>query len=420
MITLLASLAVAAPAFTDLGFIVTAPAEGPFAGGVNAPTVAWDGTRYVMFFESPGLSVPSDCATVYSIGRATSTDGLTWTVDAEPVVAPDRENAASVFSCSVAQPAVVHDGSTFHLFFGMGDQKQDASAASNMAAGIGYATSTDGATFTVQEAPSGLGDFDDETEWHAPDGGAQTLTLGMPSATLVNDTIRLVYMNATKLYAAKYDLTEGEWSLWDPEITGAFIGESWATYGIFSPAIYCDDEADKLGMLVGGYPEATYVTRAAGLATSDDLVEWDVGEAFADSIFTGLNHLEVLPAGDDLLVFYSMTDPSTGLKGIGLATTSSGWASPDGRRCTWEEEEPDSGDSGETGDADTDTDADTDADTDSDTDTDTDTDTDEDEDTADTGLMPNTEVCGGCSSSGGGAGVLGLLASLALVRRRRG
>ncbi|MDP2313499.1 MAG: hypothetical protein Q8P41_11385 [Pseudomonadota bacterium] len=419
MILLLAAAALADPTFTDLGLLVTAPAEGPFAGGVNAPTVAWTGTQYVMYFESPALAadVPSDCANSYSIGRATSPDGLAWTVDAAPVLAPDRADPVSLYSCSVASPGVVYADGVYHLFFAMGDERQDSGSAINRAAGIAYATSTDGVTFAVQQAPTPIGDYEDGIptgEWHEPDGGGSSTSVGMPTVTLINDTLYLLYLSSTSMYGAKYDLASSTWSLWDDAVSTGWLGTDWAAYGVYSPALYCSDD-ETLTALVGGYTDASYVSRGVGVATSPDLVDWTVGAALAaDSVpFDTINHVEVLPAGADLLLFYGMTDTESGKKAIGMGTTSTSWGTPDGRACEWEIPVDTGG-----GDTDTDTDADTDTDTDPDTDTDT-----AEPDTAwDTGEDVPDMICA-CTTGGGGAGtgVLAIaLGALALGRRRRG
>jgi MYXO-CTERM domain-containing protein len=421
MLLLLAASSLAAPLFTDLGFVVTAPESGTFARGVNAPTVAWDGAQYVMYFESLSAveDTPADCANSYAIGRATSPDGLAWTIDEAPVLAPDQEDVVSVYSCSVAQPAVVFADGVFHLLFTMGDEKQDSGSTINRAAGIGYATSTDGVSFTVVTAPTPIGDAEDGTptgDWHAPDGGSVSTNVGMPSMTLINDTLFVTYVGGTSMYAAKYDTAINQWSLWDTAVSSPWLGTEWAAYGVFSPALYCTD--DTLGLLVGGYEDATYGPRGVGLASSTDLVTWEVGAALGAvaAPFESLNHVEVMPAGGDSLVFYGMTDPATGKKGVGLAATSTAWGTPDARACEWEILDTGGGD------ADTDTDSDTDTDTDSDTDTDTDSDTDSDTDTdsGDTGTPTDDDEGCNCSTGGSDAGMLAAaLGALALVRRRR-
>ena len=97
--------------------------------GTGSPTVVHDGTKYVMFFESRLSEAyltsvgatgnyegcrnnPDRDRVVWGIGRATSTDGITWTADPDPVFIPQE---GTFFHCQAAQPNVVYADGTFHL-----------------------------------------------------------------------------------------------------------------------------------------------------------------------------------------------------------------------------------------------------------------------------------------------------------------
>lgn len=160
------------------------------ATGPGNPTVAWDddNSQWVMYFETkvtrawfdenfpaafddltartdPGSECVNRQGTDFNmwvIGRATSPNGITWTVDEDPALIPASYTFAS---CLVAQPDVVFDGTTWHMFFKAeqgpraytnryecnGGTEPDPSWGCFKTTGVGYATSTDGETFTIQD-----------------------------------------------------------------------------------------------------------------------------------------------------------------------------------------------------------------------------------------------------------------------------
>lgn len=178
----------AAQSLTDHGTFLVEPTPGTFyEKGVGAPTVAYDASQdqWVMYFETklypsngftgvtpegqayldslyPGGSGP-DLATCvpgpgfWGIGRATSPDGLNWTVDADPVVLPE---GGSAYGCFAAHPEVLFDGSTWHLWF-KGGQGSNACANGTTPAwgctnttGVQYQSSSDGINFSGADAPA--------------------------------------------------------------------------------------------------------------------------------------------------------------------------------------------------------------------------------------------------------------------------
>lgn len=350
----------ALPTFTDVGFLLTAPAEGAFVGGVNAPTVAWDGAQWVMYFESPAPSdeVPSDCSSSYRIGRATSPDGLVWTLDETPVLVPDRADTSLAYSCSVAQPAVVFDGSTWHMFFSMGDEKPN-STGTNVNAGIGYATSPDGVTFTVVEAPSGpavlVNTGGDGSDTGMPVSWEESRTsLGMASVALVEDELLVMFVGSGQLYLARMGLASGQWTLVEDPAIAKGVDPVWMGGSLFSPALNCD-LATGLTAYFGAFTDSTGAVRNFGLATSTDVgLSWTVepDAPFSSTVvpFASINHVETVQAGADTRLYYSMTDSATGLKAIGLALTGTTGGAPGGRVCVTA---PDTGDTGDTGVVDT-------------------------------------------------------------------
>ena len=100
--------------------------------------------------------------TTWGIGRATSSDGVTWSVDASPTLDPSQ---GSFWECAAVQPSVVYEGpGEWHLFFkafqeagktcdddtGNADGITDPEWGCSTVTGVGYASSTNGVDWTVQ------------------------------------------------------------------------------------------------------------------------------------------------------------------------------------------------------------------------------------------------------------------------------
>ncbi len=386
------STANAAPAFFDRGFVLKPPASGPFVGGVNAPTVdivEKSGT-YVMYFESATAPVSTDCFESYVIGRATSPDGLNWTIDANPVLSPDPASDAS--RCSVSQPAVVYDGRTWHLFYSTAREKPSSGATYNLPTGISYATSTDGTTFTVQAAP--LIPATDLSQ-----------TIGLATATVVYNQIFLLYFYNNDFRLSTSSL--GDPTVWssstDTVVDHTTVGD-WASNDVISPALFCEDDMpDALSLILAGDApgQSGGTTRSMAFATSTGGKAWTMDAQTpltgGDLTYSELNHWDVIEAHSDYLLWYGKTDPETGLKAIGLATTSSPWAEAQPRLCPhdYQLHPPD----------------DTAADTGGPVDTGGD---------ADSGVTAKSVGCGCASGTGaGGTGALTALFAMALIRLRR-
>ena len=312
---LTSSLAHAALTLYDDGTILTAAsAGGSFTGGVNAPTVEWDGPhrKFVMYFESPQSSgsIPSDCATGYVIGRATSNDGINFTVDASPVLGLDA-TAGSNRHCGVSQPAVVFDGTTWHLFFSQSKEKISTAAAANQNTGIGYATSTDGVNFTVLDDPA----VPASTDLAAP--------VGLASAVISGGIIYVLYDQFPDIYLPESPVDRSTpWAMNGMVLDNA--AQTWSTTWLFGPSLACS-RAGNIELFIGG--DDTSGTRSVAYATSPNAYDWTFSAHSPLSggtlSFSGLNHWDMLHTPDrrSFVFYYSKTDSTTGLKAIGLART---------------------------------------------------------------------------------------------------
>ncbi len=320
------------PVFSDEGFVFTGSSGTYSAGGVGAPTVAYDSTngQYVMYFEYKTATTPSDCASSYGIGRATSPDGVTWTQGASPVIIPSASSAA-MDHCVVSQPAIVYDEDTgvWHMLYTMAGKKPTAAATYNNEYGIAYATSTDGVAFATQSTPV------------IPKSGAKAPS--MASAVILDRTLTVIYVDYPNLKKAEYNLDSGTWSIG----TSAVVDKSklaWTSQWALSPALICDGALDlhgwpdshglQYGMLFGGDTAAGVRTLGLGLSTTGE--DWFVSMNTTASPATSLNHWDILRSGEDYLMWYSK-DYSGTVKGIGLATADENadgtWDAPSNKYC---------------------------------------------------------------------------------------
>lgn len=161
------------PPLIDEGLVLTRGAPGSLHEyNLGSPTLAHDpdAAEYVMYFEYRGAwGTPARCAsgagTEWGIGRATSPDGLDWTVDPDAALHP---SAGSFWECAAVHPHVLRDeDGTWHLWFkgwqeagktcdddeGNADGSPDPEWGCETVTGIGYASSPDGVTWTAHPTP---------------------------------------------------------------------------------------------------------------------------------------------------------------------------------------------------------------------------------------------------------------------------
>ncbi|HEX5129361.1 MAG TPA: hypothetical protein VFV90_06425 [Usitatibacter sp.] len=111
----------------------------------NDPTVIKEGDVYRMWLSGGD---PSDMSRIkVEIYHATSSDGLKWKIDPQPVV---RVGAPGTWDdLRIETPSVVKVGATYHLYYtGM-----NAEGVKNSTSSVGHATSTDGIHWTKDPVP---------------------------------------------------------------------------------------------------------------------------------------------------------------------------------------------------------------------------------------------------------------------------
>ncbi len=395
------------------------PQEGTFyENGIGAPTVAYTGSEYVMLFETKLTTdyvdaLPGDytgCGAVWAMGRASSPDGLAWTVTGtDPVLIPEP---GTDHACRVTHPVALDDGGTLRLWFKANDQAGQT--------GVSYASSVDG----------GL-------TWSANPNSVLPLTgasFGFPAVSQVDGTWYMVLAQVPSLYLATSQSPDSGWTLLSSPVFEPGLAV-WMEDRVYNPSLVCEETGlFPLTLHLGGKDcvdgDAACNpanTSSFGRAWSDGGQSWWL-DALNSPAFTWpgddiWRHWEVMRVGSDYLVWYSVQ--IDGKNTIGFASTTDTWSEIDiaPRICQFGGGDADTdadsdSDSDADSDADSDVDADADADADSDADADADADADSDADAdADTDTDSGGDACG-CSSAPGPWG-LGWLALPVLVAVRR-
>ena len=177
---ILAALAVGptatAQTFTivDDGIVIPrGPVGSYYEFNVGSPSVVYnpDVGEFVLYFEYRGnwgtpvrcANAPGTAGTEWGVGRATSPDGVTWTVDPVAALHPTPGN---FWDCAAVQPDVVYEGpGQWHMFFkawqeggkvcdddiGNPDGLPDPAWGCDIIPGVGYASSVDGINWSVPD-----------------------------------------------------------------------------------------------------------------------------------------------------------------------------------------------------------------------------------------------------------------------------
>lgn len=381
-LALWASAPALAQSFTivDDGIVVPLGAPGDYHEfNVGSPTVTYDPDEdeFVMFFEYRGAwGSPSRCAsgagTEWGIGRATSDDGVVWTVDPTAALHP---TAGTFWECAAVHPNVVYEGpGQWHLFFkawqengkvcddddGNLDGIDDPEWGCDLVTGIGYASSTDGINWTVSDTMPVWDPSVDNT----PED------FGWPRVVKVSGKWMMFFNYGDNgITLATADDPAGPWS-WEGFVPGDGYSEvlepsssfTWMEDELIVGDVSCNDEpgTDMLDMWFGGHDRdpadfwSTPLSRALGYAAGSDVDTWTIGNP--EEIFWTQSDItsnvawrswSTVPVGDDYIIYYQRFIPGEGNQ-VGLAYTSvdTKWdvKSIQSDVCSWYGNAPDTGD----------------------------------------------------------------------------
>ncbi|MBX2799389.1 MAG: hypothetical protein KTR31_17065 [Myxococcales bacterium] len=227
----------------------------PFASeSIGGPSVVYDTIhdRFVMVFEARTPTTDSRCPQgIWALGLATSTDGISWTMDSNPLLLP-VPGSGDFYSCVAAHPAVVfteNGNGRLQVFF-KAEEDTDSCKKSGFATcpytGIGrmrvdFDKKGDVSTTNIQS-----------TVVRQLDGPG-----GFPSVVLDGITFKLAYQTYPNVRVAESvlftsfpvgsvvfdvnaDFSSGETG--DTSDTGdTESGPQWVFDEFFSPSIICDD-----------------------------------------------------------------------------------------------------------------------------------------------------------------------------------
>lgn len=201
-----------------------------------------------------------------NIGYATSADGLSWTL-VDPAVMNPSTDPNRFDSDKLGQGCVLWDAGIFKMWY-WGDGPNIGN--------IGYATSSDGITWTRVDG-AGM----DQSVYDRDMDGADALALTTPCVVRIDDSYHMWYSRVVNeggmLYRIAY-ATSPDGLAWTnvpgPEAGGAVLdaGEagSFDEGMVFYPLVVVN--GDEFQMWYGGWDSA-YVVRS-GYATSSDGITW--------------------------------------------------------------------------------------------------------------------------------------------------
>jgi predicted GH43/DUF377 family glycosyl hydrolase len=281
--------------------------------GAQDPSVIRVGAEWVMYYTGGSAS-----AGLPGIGRATSSDGVTWIrTGTGPVLTPGA--AGTWDGGSVTQPHVVFDGSAFRMWY--------TGEASGFAPQIGYATSTDGITWTRSPAPvltaGASGSWDD-------------FSVSDPNVLLDGGSYRMWYTGAdgtgnTAVRQVGYaESTDGTtWSKYPSPVLTPSAGtfdERWT-----SGLNVVRDASGLRGWYTGSSGVGGGITHRIGFATSADGLAWTKQPSPPQPVLTvgaagawddvDVTSPSVAPDGAGLRMWYAGRDQATATWAIGTATS---------------------------------------------------------------------------------------------------
>ena len=230
------------------GEVLAPDATIPFASeSIGAPAVTYDSLhdQFIMIFEARTTLTDSRCPQgIWALGFATSPDGTTWTIDADPVLLP-VPGSGTPYSCVAAHPAAVFGaiGNGLVQVYFKAEEDTDSCVTSSFSTcpytGIGrLSISLDAAgevnTVTVQASLvrelSAVGGFPSA----ARDGGNFYLAYQeYPNVRFAESAV----FTSFPLGDVAFDVT----SNFDPTGTGdSALGPLWVYDEFFSPSLNCD------------------------------------------------------------------------------------------------------------------------------------------------------------------------------------
>lgn len=330
--------------WSTYGPVILTGASVPFGDTVGSPSVIYDSTndRYMMFFET-FMGTTANCpAGEWGIGVALSNDGLSWTVNPNPVIDPDPASGSpTYYSCVAAHPGAIYTpsgspGGTVYLYF-KAEQASDACTVLGSPPSWGCEQYTGVGSTRVRFNANGT--IRDRVTTAAPSLPKDT-NFGYPKPLRYQSTIALSYTVYPDVHIATTPVTSpnGPFVEQGVAMEHASLAPDWAPDEFFNAAISCQDSgAFPVELWVGGRDTdfGIVLTGALGkaVASPTNITNWvlDVEPQFAWAGADDFRHWDVLRVlTNEYLLYYDEKDAS-GNNQVRLATTlpSFSWTNTD-------------------------------------------------------------------------------------------
>jgi len=285
------------------------------AGGLIRPRVVYDGTTFRMWFT--GLDAK---ANLVGIGYATSTDGMKWSENAQPVLMAGSSWEGNYISGG----SVIWTGSEFMMWYrGVGGQ----AGSSQSHGAVGLATSPDGVAWTKYAGNPVMTTTTVDSNF-----------LSTPYVIQVGSSFKMWYTCANPLVRTNSICyaTSNDGKSWTKVSSPVLQGASgWESGGIFSPSVIYD--GTTYGMWYSGLNDNGIVPQI-GYATSKDGIAWTrdpsnpilpVGQSGAWDSGAVENECVVQYNGGFLLYYDGSGTSSTSLNYIGVAQSPPSFVLPE-------------------------------------------------------------------------------------------
>jgi len=330
-----------AQTFTDMGQVLGPDGTVSFASlSVGSPSITWDSKhdQLIMIFESRTPMTHANCAKgVWALGMATSTDGLSWTIEPTRVVMP-RPASGNGFACVAAHPAAIYTNAGAN---GKVQVYWKAESNTNCVGNYCEYTGIGRAVITLK-ASGGLKSV--SIQAGAVLAFPNNRYGGFPRAVKLDSKFYLT----TQLYPNVYSFDStvpssfGNSALAFDPTDAAYSSYTWVTDEFMAPSIVCNDSPMEFGLFLGSrdLEYGAVASGAIGKAISSDFATWYLGSTSSVS-WTGddtFRSFDVIRLDtNEYLMYYSKKDGS-GNSTIHLAATDTGFDfatdTPVGKICT--------------------------------------------------------------------------------------
>lgn len=302
----------------NLPLLTTADVTWNPGGGAGSPSVVYDAVagQYLMTYETQTGAADATCVHGYwSVGLATSPDGVGWTDSGGPLLSP---TPGTPYACVAAHPSIVQNGATTVVFFKA--EKEASPSGKAQYTGVGRALlSWTGAAYSVAVDPNVV--------------ITQRLTFGYIHA--IYDATAGTYRIALTRYPRMAVTSGPAAGPFAPLVNVLDAGSvGWGATEVFNPGVACGPEDTDWSLFLGGRATSGPVSNPTvdeeglGRLVSSDFSTWTV--ATAGPLVDTLNgdpemrHWDVLPVGStDYVVFYDDKNGAGGTNRV-LAATSNG------------------------------------------------------------------------------------------------